>query len=102
MFDVQVTKAADEDIDGIVDYIAVKLANPSAATAFVEKVQTCYNALKQTPMMFPKCLNPRLQRLGYRKALVSNYILIYKVETNTQRIYVLRVFYGGQDYVRKL
>ena len=38
-FGYRLTKRAESDLDGIVSYIAVELANPQAASDFVNKLQ---------------------------------------------------------------
>ena len=38
-FGYRLTKRAESDLDGIVSYIAVVLANPQAASDFVDKLQ---------------------------------------------------------------
>lgn len=38
-FGYRFTKRAESDLDGIVSYIAVELANPQAASDFVDKLQ---------------------------------------------------------------
>lgn len=38
-FGYQLTKRAKSDLDGIVSYIAIDLANPQAASDFVDKLQ---------------------------------------------------------------
>ena len=38
-FGYRLTKRAESDLDGIVSYIAIDLANPQAASDFVDKLQ---------------------------------------------------------------
>lgn len=44
------------------------------------------------------CQNARLMALGYRKVVIKNYIMIYRVEETTHTVYILRFFYGRRDY----
>ena len=49
----------------------------------------------------PGTLYPTLHRLekeGYRKAVVKNYIIVYKVDEDAKKVSILRFFYGAQDY----
>ncbi len=102
MYEILITEFAEQDLDGIVEYIAVKLANPPAAGSFLENVEACYGSLKRTPRMFAECAETYLKRKGYRKALISNYLLIFRIDLKARRVYVLRFFYAGQDYVKQL
>ncbi|WP_027365898.1 type II toxin-antitoxin system RelE/ParE family toxin [Desulfotruncus alcoholivorax] len=98
MYKLIVTELAHQDLDNIVLYIAVQLANPTAASNFLDEVEKCYAYLKSNPMMYPKCNDSRLEKEGYRKAVVKNYIIIYKVDEDAKKVNILRFFYGAQDY----
>ena len=102
MYDLLITEAADQDLDGIVEYIAVKLSNPSAAGAFLNSVEECYGILQKTPLAYAKCSDEGLQAKRYRKAVINNYLLVYRADEDTHKVYVLRFFYGGQDYAKQL
>ena len=40
--------------------------------------------------------------MGYRKAVVQRYVLIYKVSEEEKTVSILRVFYGRQNYAETL
>ena len=92
------TELALRDLDSILAYIAVSLANPAAAAAFADAVEDCYARLEEMPLMFELCRDPRLRAMGYHKAVIRNYVMVYKVDKSTKTVYVLRFFYGRQDY----
>lgn len=52
MYKVVVTELAEQDLDSIVSYIAVQLANPSAANHFLDEVEKCFVVLKNEPFMY--------------------------------------------------
>ncbi|MGD8401146.1 MAG: type II toxin-antitoxin system RelE/ParE family toxin [Bacillota bacterium] len=80
MYKLVVSKLAHQDLDNIVSYIAIQLANPTAARNFLDEVAKCYGYLKSNPMMYAKCQDKRLEKEGYRKALIKNYVLVYKIK----------------------
>ncbi|OAT81060.1 type II toxin-antitoxin system RelE/ParE family toxin [Desulfotomaculum copahuensis] len=100
MYKLVVTELAHQDLDGIVSYIAIQLANPTAASDFLDEVDKCYGYLKSNPMMYSKCSDGRLEKEGYRKAVIKNYILVYKVYESDKIVIVLRFFYGARDYAK--
>lgn len=102
MYDLLITEIAEQDLAGIVDYISGKLANPSAAATFLDKVEECYGFLKRTPRMFNECADLHLKNQGYRKALIGNYLLIFRVDEQSHSVLILRFFYGAQDYSKQL
>jgi plasmid stabilization system protein ParE len=102
MYKLVVTELAADDLDGIVRYITIKLANPAAATVFLDKVEKCYQILKETPFIYAECLARRLQSKNYRKVTIGNFLLVYRVDTEADRVVILRFFYGGRNYIRYL
>ena len=70
-FGYRLTKIAESDLEGIVSYITVDLANPQAAANFVDKLQ---NTIEET-RAFPES-----------GSLVEENI-----------IYILRIVYGKRD-----
>jgi len=42
MYELLITNFAEQDLEGVVEYIAVKLANPPAAGTFLDNVEACY------------------------------------------------------------
>lgn len=82
--------------------MAVRLQNPAAANAFADAVEQCYDLLEHTPLMYEACRDLRLRAKEYRKAVIRNYVLIYKVDEKNRTVLLLRFFYGKQDYAAKL
>lgn len=100
MYRLVVSEFAYKDLDNIVSYIAVQLANPIAATNFLNEVEKCYRYLKNNPFMHERCHDARLEKDAYRKATIKNYVLVYKVDESDRVVIIYRFFYGAQDYVK--
>ena len=100
MYRLVVSEFAHEDLDNIISYIAVQLANPIAATNVLNEVEKCYGYLKSNPLMYERCHDARLENEGYRKAAIKNFVLVYKVDEAAKAVIICRFFYGAQDYVK--
>jgi plasmid stabilization system protein ParE len=98
MYELDVSVRAEEDFDRIISYISQKLAAPLAAAAFADEVYDCYGQLENNPFIYEECHDSRLRREGYRRAVIKNYILLYKIYEDMNLVVVHRFFYGGQDY----
>ena len=92
------TELGQKDLSDIVDYIVRSLENPSAVSSLLDEIEACYDNLEQFPMMFETCHDPYFKALGYRKAGIRNYIMIYKVHESTKTVSIMRFFHGRQDY----
>ena len=102
MYTLEITESAESDLDQITDYLGNELANPPAALAFLDEVDRVSDALEETPEIFPLCTDSRLAELGYRKAIVRAYILIYEIDKALSVVRVLRFFHESENYAQKL
>ena len=97
---IEITPPASNDLDEIVTYIARELENPIAAGSFLDEVDACYENLESMPFMYGECRDPQLRALKYRRAVIRNYVMVYRVDENIKTVYVMRFFYGARDYER--
>ncbi len=98
MYKIEVTFLADKELEEIILYISDHLKNPTAATHFIDKVEACYTRLKSDPRMYEYCRDERLSKLRYRKVVIKNYVLIYRIDEMSKTVYILHFFYGRRDY----
>lgn len=99
MYKLAVSELADQDLDNIISYISRQLANPKAAGDLADAVAECYSLLRDNPMIYEQCRDDRLKKEGYRKALIKNYVLVYKINESAKTVNVMRFFYSAQDYM---
>lgn len=50
-----ISKEAHKDIDDIVHYIAIELANPTAGASFLDDVEKSYIEVVNNPRMYSLC-----------------------------------------------
>ncbi len=96
-FGYRLTKRAESDLDGIVSYITVDLANPQAASDFVDKLQDTIEEARAFPESGSLVHNEFLQIENVRKKLVGNYIMYYLLDIGENIIYILRIVYGKRN-----
>lgn len=97
-YEIEIAPLANQDLDEIVTYIARTLENPSAAASFLDEVDSCYRSLQSMPLIYEECRDVRLRALGYRRAVIKNYIMVYRVNEAAKAVRILRFFYGPRDY----
>jgi plasmid stabilization system protein ParE len=98
-YNLIITSKAEQDFNDILDYLVNELYSPKAATDFADAVQKCYELIKLNPELFMLSDLDELAESGYRRALIKNYILLYKVNNKDQIITIHRFFHGMQNYV---
>ena len=96
-FGYRLTKRAESDLDGIVSYIAVELANPQVASDFVDKLQDNIEEIRAFPESGSRVDNEFLQVENIRKKLIGNYIMYYLPDTGEKIIHILRITYSKQN-----
>ena len=97
-YKISITDLAAQDLESIAIYLTEKLHNPTAASAFLDAVNDYYEKLTVMPLMFEQCRDPRLRDLGYRRIVIKNYLLIYRIAEAEHTVYILRFFHGSQNY----
>lgn len=94
-----VSKEVHKDIDDIIHYIAVELVNPVAAASFLNDMEKSYQAVVNNPRMYSLCNDNRLSKDGYRKIVIKNCLILYRIDDETQTVFIVRTVYGGRNYV---
>lgn len=94
-YTVQVAPEALEQLDAIEDYIA-HAGSPLTAMRYVDAIVAYCESLATFPQrgIRREDLMPGLHVTNYRRSAV----IAYMVDTGTETVSILGVFYGGQDY----
>ncbi len=92
------TDSFQRDLDAVIGYIALSLENKIAAASLLDAVEKSYDGIERMPLMYEACHDPHLKELGYRKAAIRNYIMVYRVDEGAKAVHILRLFHSRQDY----
>jgi addiction module RelE/StbE family toxin len=101
-YDLRIMPMAEEDLDGIFEYIANTLEAPVAANRLMLRIEKAIQTLRDTPRIGPKCQDEILGSKGYRKLIIDNYIAFYLVNDEDRSVIVMRVIYGRRNYTALL
>lgn len=96
-YSYKLTQKAEGDLDEIVSYIAVQLANESAASNFVDNLIECIDKTCLFPESGSIIVNEFLPDIGVRKKIVGNYIIFYLPNFDDKTIMILRIVYGRRN-----
>jgi plasmid stabilization system protein ParE len=88
---VELTAAAEADLEAIGDYIAQD--NPVRALSFVRELSRSCLELADMPEAWP--IVPRYERHGVRRRVHGRYLIFYRVAEG--RITILHVLNGAMD-----
>lgn len=85
-------------IKSTLNYLDNVLYEPNAGESLLEAYATFQETVEKYPEFYPLCDNPELMVHGYRKALLNNYVLLYKYENEV--VYVSHFFHQSQNYAK--
>ncbi len=91
------TEKAEEDLDGILQYISDELSNPTAASGLAQRIFECIDNVRAFSESGLIVENDFLSDKSIRKVLVENYSIYYKADDNLKTIYIIRLVYSKRD-----
>ena len=101
-YEIIMTPDAADDLIRLRDYIAAALLAPDTARAYLRMLRTEIKKLTSMPKR-SKCLDDKpWHSLGIRKLIVKNFVIYYRVEEFTMRVYILNIIYARRDRLRML
>lgn len=86
------------DMVEIARYIAVELKNPIAANNTADELVEAAESIPAFPYANPAYIPIRPLKHEYRKLIVKNYIMLYRVDEARKLVTVSRVVYARRDY----
>lgn len=96
-FGCRFTEKAEADLDQILGYIAVELANPKAASDFADGLQSAIEEARTFPESGLPVENEFLANNAVRKKLIGNYLMYYLPDLEERTIFILRIVYGRRS-----
>lgn len=101
-YNVIIQPIAQRDMQNIGDYIAHTLYNPQAAVKLIDAFTEQFSRIAN----FPTSGKPLEYNLPleyeYLQAFVEKYIIFYTVNEKTETATIMRILYGGSDYIARL
>jgi len=91
-FNVQITPAAERDVEEIWTYIADD--NPENATSFILRLEEQIEALERFPERCPLIPENELLRTGYRHLIYGAYRTIFRITGKT--VFIVRIIHGAR------
>ncbi len=91
------TNKAVQDLDDILHYISVDLANPIAAQNLGKMIFEKIDTVRSFPESGAPIDNEFLTDKEVRKLLVDNYIIYYKAHHEEKMLTVIRIVYGKRN-----
>ena len=102
LYSIHVTEDAAEDLKQIRNYIADVLLAPAAARSLLRALREEIGALSTLPERFALVQDEPWHTRGLRRVPVKNFIIYYRVDHESRRVYILNIIYSRRDQLRQL
>ncbi|QTQ14718.1 type II toxin-antitoxin system RelE/ParE family toxin [Treponema parvum] len=97
MYKIEYLPCALDDLKEIAGYIMDKLDNPIAAENLVKEIVEKVDLLSDFPYSAPCYMPIKSLTHEYRKLLVKNYFIFYKVNETEKTVTVARIIYARRN-----
>lgn len=88
---------AFRDIDDIYAYIALEKMSPENAKGQTDRIWDAIKSLEQLLESYQDRLVGQFAGKGYKQLIVDNYIVIFKIDKEQNRVYIVTVQYQGRN-----
>lgn len=96
-YEVMLYPKAFRDIEDIYAYIAFEKLLPENAKGQTDRIWDAIRTLEYMPEARQERLVGRYADKGYKQLLVDNYLVIYKMDNTSKKVFVVTVQYQGRN-----
>ena len=96
-YEVMLYPKAFRDIDDIYAYIAFEKLSPENAKGQTDRIWDAIRMLEQMPEAHQDRLVGRYAGKGYKQLIIDNYLVIYKMDNISKKVFVVTVQYQGSN-----
>ncbi|MDD6193393.1 MAG: type II toxin-antitoxin system RelE/ParE family toxin [Lachnospiraceae bacterium] len=102
MYEVKVTRQAQEQMAEIVDYITFELFAPDAAHNLLDKMENSIMALTEFPERNQLIDEEPWRTKGIRKIVVNNFLVYYWINNVEKKVHITAVIYSKREQLEQL
>ena len=98
MYKLDYLPLALQDMVDIAKYISQDLGNPIAAEKLVDEMIEAADKLVDFPYLYAIHQLVKPLNYEYRKLIINNYIMFYRVDEKNKQVTISRVIYARREY----
>ena len=102
VYELKKTDLFQRDLNVVIHPATPLLGNHEAAASLLNALEGTYREIQRMPLIYESCRSAHLKKMGYRKVVVRNYIIIYRVDDKAKTVHLMRLFHGRQDYEKMI
>lgn len=101
-YQVIVTPDAQKDLTELRDYIACVFLEPETAKSYIKALRKTIGSLSYLAPSFALLENEPWHTRGIRKTTSKNFIIYYRVDEKSKKVYILNVICARRDQLHAL
>lgn len=94
---IKLSPRAYRDIEAIYTYIAVQKESPGNGKQQTDRIWRKIKSLELFPQSHQERSVGKYANKGYRQLLIDNYIAVYRIDEESNTVYILTVQYFGRN-----
>ena len=98
-YKILVSETYHKDLKDIIHYIYHNLDAPLTTSALLDEIESAVSALSVMPFPYGLVDDAYLHRKKFRKCLVKNYIIFYKVNKENKTVMIHRILHARQKWI---
>lgn len=98
-YKILVSETYHKDLKDIIHYIYHNLDAPLTTSALLDEIESAVSALSVMPFRYGLVDDAYLHRKKFRKCLVKNYIIFYKVNKENKTVMIHRILHARQKWI---
>lgn len=98
-YKILVSETYHKDLKDIIHYIYHNLDAPLTTPALLDEIESAVSALSVMPFRYGLVDDAYLHRKKFRKCLVKNYIIFYKVNKENKTVMIHRILHARQKWI---
>lgn len=99
IYKVEFTEVCKEEMIEIYRYISENLVAENSAKKLMKKIKKAIMNLDTMPFLYAKIKKNYGVERDYRRIVVDNFVVLYTVDIDIKKIYIVHIYYGGKNYL---
>lgn len=98
-YKILVSKTYHKDLKDIINYISHNLEAPFTSSNLLNEIESTILGLSTMPHRYELVNDTYLHHKEFRKCLVKNYIIFYKVNEESKIVMIHRILHTRQNWI---
>lgn len=98
-YKILVSESYQRDLQNIIYYISHNFDAPYSALELLNEIEKTISRLTTVPYCYSLVEDSYLRLKEFRKCLVKNYIIFYKIHEQSKTIMIHRILHGRQNWI---